>query len=60
MVVSFAVHAKYVKLRKITHDQEPSTVTCSVVVSCRTIMVGPSMEKDELCWRIMKRRGQNS
>ena len=26
----------------------PSTVTCSIVVSCRTTMFGPSMAKEEL------------
>ena len=31
----------------------PSIVTCSIVVSCRTNMFGPSMEKEELCWIIM-------
>ena len=40
---------KTVRMRRITHHQEPSTVTYSVVVSCRTTMFGPSMENDELC-----------
>ena len=55
-VVSFVVHAKTARMRRITHHQEPSTVTCSVVVSCRTIMFGPSMKKEELCWIIMKKK----
>ena len=44
-MVSFVVHAKNTRMRRITHHQEPSTVTCSVVVSCQTTMFGPSMEK---------------
>ena len=28
----------------------------SIVVSCRTTMFGPSIEKEELCWIIMKKR----
>ena len=48
-VVSFVVHAKTARMRRITHHQELSTVTCSVVVSCRTTMFRPSMEKEELC-----------
>ena len=28
----------------------------SIVVSCRTTMFGPSMEKEELCWIIMKKK----
>ena len=50
---SFVIHANSVRMRRITHHQEPSTVTCSIVVSCRTTMFGPSMEKEELCWIIM-------
>ena len=38
---------KNCKMRRITHHQEPSTVTYSVMVSYRTIMFGPSMEKEE-------------
>ena len=56
MVVSFAVHANSVRMRRITHHQEPSTFTCLVVVSCQTIMFGPSMEKEELCWIIIKKK----
>ena len=53
MAVSFVVHANFVRMRRITHHQEPSIVTCSIVVSCRTTMFGPSMAKEELCWIIM-------
>ena len=49
---SFVVHANSVRMRRITHLQEPSTIT-SIVVSYRTTMFGPSREKEELCWIIM-------
>ena len=55
-VVPFAVHAKTERMWRITHHQEPSTVSCSIVVSCRTTMFGPSMEKEELYWIIMKKK----
>ena len=42
-------HANSVRMRRITHHQEPSIVTCSILVSCGTTMFGPSMEKEELC-----------
>ena len=47
MTVSFVVHANSVRMRRVTHHQEPSTVTCSIVVLCRTTMFGPSMAKEE-------------
>jgi len=53
MAVLFVVHANSVRMRRITHHEEPSIVTCSIVVSCRTTMFGPSMAKEELCWIIM-------
>ena len=46
MMVSFVVHANSVRMRRITHHQEPSIVTCSIVVSCRTAM-GESEEDTE-------------
>ena len=49
----FVVYANSVRMRRITHHQEPSIVTCSIVVSCRTTMFGSSMTKEELCWIIM-------
>ena len=48
MAVSFVVHANSIRMRRITHHQEPSTVTCSIVVLCQTTMLGPSMAKEEL------------
>ena len=54
--ILFVVHANSVRMRRITHYQEPSTVTCSIVVSCRTTMFGPSMVKEELCWIIMLKK----
>ena len=56
MAVSFVVHANSVRMRRITHHQESSIVTCSMVVSCRTTMFGPSMEKEGLCLIIMKKK----
>ena len=45
-----------IRMRKITHHQEPYTVTYSIVVSCPTTMFGPSMKKEKLCWIIIKKK----
>ena len=38
---------KFYKNERDYSSKESSTVTCSIVVSCRTTMFGPSMEKEE-------------
>jgi hypothetical protein len=56
MMVSFIVHAESVRTRRITPQQEPFTVTCSKMISYLTTIFGLSMEKEGLCWRMMKKR----
>ena len=55
MMVCFVVQAESVRTRRITPQQEPFTVICSKMVSFPITIVGPSMNKEGLCWRMMKK-----
>jgi ribosomal protein S27E len=43
-----SVHVVSVRIRRITFSQEPFTSTCFSMVSCPTIIVEPSTEKEGL------------
>jgi hypothetical protein len=53
--VLFSIHVMSVRIRRITLPQEPFTSTCFSTVLCQAIIVGPSMKKEGLQWKIMKK-----
>jgi cytochrome bd-type quinol oxidase subunit 1 len=44
-----------VRIRRISLPQEPFMSTCFSMVSCQAIIVGPSMKKEGLQWKIIKK-----
>src|SRR5215203_529240 len=53
--VLLSVHVLAVRIRRVTLPQETFTCTCFGRVSCQAIIVGPSMEKEGLEWKKMKK-----
>ena len=53
--VLLSVHVLSVRIRRVTPPQETFTCTCFGTVSCEAIIVGPSMEKEGLECKKMKK-----
>jgi hypothetical protein len=59
MIVSFVVHAKSARTRRITRQEELFTITffeSGFMPNRLTIMYGPSTDKEGLCCRMMKKK----